>query len=226
MKPTCLIYALRDPRTKRVRYVGKSSKGIKRARRHLCPAIRIRPYHIYNWIRKLLSLGLKPTISVLEILPYNSTDDRLSQRERHWIRKLRAQGAKLTNSTTGGEGTRGFKHSLKSRRRMSAAKKGKPLSAEHRRHLQEAKVGWVISKETRIKISLAKRGVPKPPHIRRFLRDHNPMARRVRCVNDGKEYPTLKAASKAYGVAATNIGRVCKGRYYAPTIRGLSFLFV
>jgi hypothetical protein len=62
-----LIYALVDPRTKVIRYVGKSTSGLKRPKRHLQPWIleKEKQTRRVKWIKSLLSAGVTPEIEVL-----------------------------------------------------------------------------------------------------------------------------------------------------------------
>lgn len=91
------IYVLTDPRTGQPRYVGKTDNPKRRLAFHLrdkdvC--------HRTNWIKELVSLGLKPTLDIIEtVAPDASWEDR----ERYWIAQYRLMGYNLTNSTNGGD---------------------------------------------------------------------------------------------------------------------------
>ncbi len=95
-----LIYGLVDPRTKEVRYVGKSCSGLRRPQRHKHPS-EMASDHTYkgNWIRKLKSLGMDYIITVLEVF---GSPEPLAEVERRWIRELRNINGNLTNLTSGG----------------------------------------------------------------------------------------------------------------------------
>ena len=149
------IYALTDPRTEEVRYIGKTineplfrlGKHLEEARGDVCG-------YKNNWIRGLLLLGLEPGLSVLEIIFY---PESWQEREKWWIAFAREQQYRLTNVSGGGEAggyarteetkrkisiaNTGRKRTEKTRRRMSLAKKGKPgpkVSKEARRKISEA----------------------------------------------------------------------------------------
>lgn len=96
-----IIYALVDPRTSSARYVGMSTRGSARPEEHLWMAQNGEHTHKASWIRSLDKLGLAYGIEVLEEC---ETPEELPERERYWIKKLRAEGADLTNHTDGGEG--------------------------------------------------------------------------------------------------------------------------
>src|ERR1700690_2202204 len=99
-----LIYALTDPRSGDIRYVGRSSSGLTRPQQHLAPAgLAADTGHKANWIRELVRLGFKPGIVVLEHLADDCTEDALIAAEIRWIANYKPQG-RLTNMTDGGEG--------------------------------------------------------------------------------------------------------------------------
>lgn len=100
--------------------------------------------------------------------------------EKIFIHLHRKNGASLANSTSGGAGPNGYKHSEESRKKMSAALKGKkrPLesveatakahrgmkrSEETRRRIGAASRGRVHTEETKIKMSNSHKGRTKAP---------------------------------------------------------------
>lgn len=155
-----LIYGLQDPRNKRIRYIGQSCRGLRRPAEHLEPA-RLeaeKRTHCAKWIKSLLKIGLTYDVIVLE---YVVEAALLDAAEVRWIAHGFAAGWSLTNHTAGG-GIRGYKHTPRTPEtlaRMSAAQKGRTLTAEHREKLRTANLGKKTSKETREKQSLAHRGV-------------------------------------------------------------------
>lgn len=125
------IYGLRDPRDWRIRYIGRTAWPFaKRMSSHL----HVRnPRHYTrreNWIQKLISIGLKPTMEFLECVPGNGFES-----ERNWIAKFRNMGHELVNGNDGGTGVvMGHVQRKKrgpypehSRRKLSEANKGKPV---------------------------------------------------------------------------------------------------
>lgn len=103
------IYALKDPISNEIRYVGKTVGPLdKRLREHLHVAKRGRT-HRDNWIKSLLT---KPIIVLLE----ECEDFEWERREEYWIGQYRTR---LTNHTEGGEGASGYRHSQESRELMS-----------------------------------------------------------------------------------------------------------
>ena len=95
MKPS--IYALTDPRTGAVRYIGKANDPAKRLKGHMRDARR-RQTPVYAWINKLVRLGMAPGLLVLEA---DCADWRES--ERRLIAEARARGDRLLNVADGGD---------------------------------------------------------------------------------------------------------------------------
>lgn len=92
------IYGLVDPRDDLVKYVGKSLDPSKRLGGHIADTLKRsgRDTPKVAWIRKLISLNMRPTVVVLEKTARSCADNA----ERRWIASY--QG--LVNSTNGGEG--------------------------------------------------------------------------------------------------------------------------
>jgi hypothetical protein len=101
MTPKNIIYALADPLTHEIRYVGQSRQGLKRPKQHCQKWTSKHNTYCHNWIGSLQKQGLRPEIRILEKV--ESKED-LNEAEIKWIAALRAQGARLTNLTDGGGG--------------------------------------------------------------------------------------------------------------------------
>ena len=132
------IYALIDPRTNLVRYVGKSQNPATRLRRHIHEANKGNTTHKCCWIASLLHLNLKPILSILEVCEHAVWKER----EIYWIAFYRELGADLTNCKDGGDG---IEPTPEVRAKMSAARKGKVPANKNKR----------ASEETRAKLSAA-----------------------------------------------------------------------
>jgi len=111
------IYALCEPDTEHVRYVGKSNNPVLRLRRHIKNAKDGHQFHCPNWIRSVLRLGLKPTLKVLE----ECTVENWKEREVFWIEHFRNEGFDLTNCKEGGVGSN---PTLETRLKMRLARLG------------------------------------------------------------------------------------------------------
>jgi len=121
MEKQFLIYGLVDPDTKEIRYVGKSSYGLKRPKEHFKPSNYLKQKnHKAHWIKKLISEGKLPEIIVLKTA---ETEERLNQLEIETIKYYRDAGNALTNGTDGGEGSLGWVPNADNRKNMSEARK-------------------------------------------------------------------------------------------------------
>lgn len=99
-----IIYGLTDPDTQEVRYIGKSTSGMKRPMEHKKPCNLKVPSHKVNWIKQLISLNKQYGVIILESL---DIPENLDAREIYWIAEYKNRGVILTNSTDGGEGSLG-----------------------------------------------------------------------------------------------------------------------
>lgn len=164
------IYALKHPDTLEVRYVGKTVRSLsRRLGNHIANAKgNQHNKHLSNWILKILALGKRPLIELLEECEHSVWQEK----EKFWISKY----PNLINLTSGGDGCDGFihseatkeklriaklgyKHSEEFKRNMSKRLKGVPLTEEHKAHIGNANRGRKASLETKKKLSEAHKGI-------------------------------------------------------------------
>lgn len=172
---TTFIYALCEPHSRMVRYIGKADRPAYRFKQHLRQSVRAKT-HLGNWLRSLLSLGEKPALVVLREVP----DAHREIAEERYIRIARSLGMKLVNGTDGGDGChrpppetrakmgsgwRGKRRSEDSKEKMSTAKKGIPKTPEQNAANRAAQLGernhmfgQTHTPEACDKISAAKKG--------------------------------------------------------------------
>jgi hypothetical protein len=94
------IYALTDPVTDEVRYVGKADRVKERYLSHLREARSGKDSYKCNWIRQLINNGQTPKLIVLEEI----TQDEWKKAEIYYIEEFKRLGHNLTNLAKGGEG--------------------------------------------------------------------------------------------------------------------------
>lgn len=125
------IYALVDPYTKEIRYVGKTVKKISyRLSNHIYNAkVTKHNKHLSNWILKLLDKGKKPLIISLE----SCNESNWQEKEKYWIAKF----DNLINITEGGDGSVGYTHSIEVRKKISDAAKKRKCSEERKKQCSE-----------------------------------------------------------------------------------------
>jgi y4mF family transcriptional regulator len=93
----CIIYALVDPRTDEIRYVGKSVNGISRPKSHITFS---HNNLINEWVNELRDDNYLPEIRILESLENPS---QLIEKEKYWIGKLLEEGYDLLNLSSKNE---------------------------------------------------------------------------------------------------------------------------
>ena len=137
------IYALADPRTRAIRYVGKAVDARRRLREHLGSTRSSHNNHLLNWLRQLPQ---SPELLILARVPVGAWQEA----ERMWIQLLRDRGEPLTNRTPGGEGaSRGAK--------FPDRKSPPPRTEEYRRKLSTSLRGRIFSEAHRAALSRANR---------------------------------------------------------------------
>lgn len=170
------IYALRDPETLSIRYVGKTVDPKLRLRKH---CTRKENNYKFSWVTSLRERGLKPEMVILEELEVER-DEEWQPYEQKWILFMRSLGFCLTNLNSGGVGgarpceeTRkkmseshlNVRCTPETRAKISAAHKGVPKSESTRRKFSERMKGWRPSDETRKKMSENARRLMTPERI-------------------------------------------------------------
>lgn len=141
-RPTT-IYAVVDPRSSEVRYVGKTVSTIKlRLSQHLSSKAKS---HCGNWFRKMKHEGITPEMLVLETVPPNG---EWADAEIFWIANLKFMGADLVNASIGGEGGGlGCIVSAETRAKISAIHKGKIISEATRNKMSISSTGRKYTEE-------------------------------------------------------------------------------
>lgn len=152
---TTFIYALADPRTGRVRYVGKANDPEQRLAQHRHGDGR--NGHKNNWIRQLRRAGLCPVLHILQ-----ECADDWADRERYWIAYHRAAGEPLTNLTEGGEGASGRALSDDVKAQLSASAKAAWANLETRTR----QVAAMHSESSRARMSATHKATWEDPEHR------------------------------------------------------------
>jgi group I intron endonuclease len=187
MKEIVYIYALIDPTTNEVRYVGKSVNPKRRYYEH--KKLTDKNSHKSNWIKKLKSVGITPDLKILE----ECTMETWESREIYWI----SQYDNLTNGTIGGNDGR-FTPEVREKHRINNSGKnnpcyGKKWTEEERKTLSEARKKVKLTKEWKDNIG---KSLGHP------------------CEIDGVVYRSKQQASIILGLSDNTIARRLKNDKY------------
>jgi len=202
---TTYIYALADPETKEIRYIGKSFRVKERLMNHLNDSSKT---HKTNWIKSILKKGLRPELVILEEL---SDSEDWQAREIFWIKTAKESGWRLVNSTDGGDGVlnlsgegkermlqawKGRKHKPETLIKLSKASKGRRKTDAQKEAMREKMRGREILWGDKLKVALRKFDDEK---IKAVLEDLKTML--------GRD------VAKKYGVHRTTISKIKVGKY-------------
>lgn len=158
---TTFIYALCEPGTRTVRYIGKANTPEKRLKAHIISSVH-QKNHLGNWLRSLQSKNLVPEMIILREIVY----DKWQEAEERYIRIARGCGMKLVNSTNGGEGVTITPEILKKIVGKNTGKKRTPEQCAAIRNRQLGQNGPMFGKraslETRTKMSASHLGEKNP----------------------------------------------------------------
>lgn len=169
------IYALKDPFTNAIRYIGKSIRPRERLTNECNEQGNTYRCH---WIQKLLRQGVKPIQIILETLP---NDADWKERERYWIAVGKRLDWPLVNSTSGGDGVPdlppeirakisatwlGRKHRPESLKKIGAASKGRTHTEEYKQMMHDKMSVRVFTETHRRRLSLgARRFTPEQTEL-------------------------------------------------------------
>lgn len=90
------IYALTDPLTNEIRYIGKTRNV---ARRHTAHCNTKSKTHVSHWVQRLKERNLFPNMIVIES---GLSEMEWPEAEQFWIEYYKSYGARLANITKGG----------------------------------------------------------------------------------------------------------------------------
>lgn len=178
------MYALIDPRTRMIRYVGKSSSGWSRIDQHKNVRATDKTYRA-NWLRQLKTNNLAFEVTLLE---YCEDKHKLQAAEIWWIAYGRACDWPLTNVTDGQDGTHGWKWSAEHRAKMSGdnsptkrpevrakiSASRKLMSAEERSEISKRATERMNRPDVKARF-MGDNNFAKSPEVRAKISANNPM---------------------------------------------------
>ena len=143
---------------------------------------------------------------VFEIIDRAETIEELNQKEKYWIEYYSSMGENGYNVCEGGDNTIGYRHREDSKQKMSLAKKtayvgnGNPFYGKHH------------SEESRKKMSATRTGRVITDEWRKRISDGSVQKRKVRNIETGEIFNSIKEAAQKYSIVPTHITRVCRGK--------------
>lgn len=128
------------------------------------------------------------------------------------MRKKLSATNKGKKPTAAIEARKGCHHSDDTKKKLSALKKGKKRSSEIRKRISDGHKGHSVSQETRDKISKANTGHEVSQELKEKLAAIH--SKKVRCLETGEIFQSIKAAAEFYHIHGTSIIYVCKGKQH------------
>lgn len=200
------IYALLDPDTSLIRYIGKSIRPKERLQNHMNE----RSFcHRSHWLQSLKARGLVPEMVILEEI---KGECPWEEAERFWIARARSLGLPLTNNTNGGDGVEGLPE--ETRNRIASTWLGRKHKPESIEKMRAGRVGRKHSDESRRKLSIAQKGrviswIDKVAQSMRKLDDDQIQSIQAR-LEKGERGKDLAAE---FGVHRTTMSKIKLGTY-------------
>ena len=210
------IYALIDPTTDKIRYIGKSNNPKQRLLRHIKDVYKNISYK-NSWLRSLLSNSLYPELFILDEVSY----EEWQFWEQHYISLYKYYGYTLTNMTIGGESGNNNKESLlkmvhtrKSRNSYSKTDTQKENLSKKYRNNGNPFYNKKHSNESKYKIGSSAKN------------RNNKWC--VEIDNNGIIilWEQIEKAAKHYNINASSISKCCKGTYRNKTAAGKKWEYV
>jgi group I intron endonuclease len=190
-------------------YVGKTiaAKPIDRWYKHKSTArLKTTKNNTYQAVHKAMNkygfINFK--FEVIEVV--DGTKKAGLDREKFWIKELGTFGRNGYNLTAGGDGSSGWHHSDKAKRKMSKDRKGKRMGAEN------SFFGKKHSKETRAQMSKSQTG--KKQHLEVVLKRSKLTVKKVRAIRAKYatgNYTTRKLAD-TYGITISNVMYIVRNK--------------
>lgn len=180
------IYSLEDPISKEIKYIGQTTLSLeKRLNLHLYKKSNSIKK---NWIDKLKLEKLKPIIQIIDIVENNE-----EFWEQYYISLYKSWGFNLVNSTEGGKGIIGYKHTIFTKNVLKIANTGKIHSEEAKNKMKGRKLSTIT--KNRIGKAFSK-------SILQYDLEGNLI----------KEWNSIREASRKLKISVSNICMCCKGQ--------------
>ena len=210
-----IIYALQDPITFELRYIGKSGSGLSRPKAHTLPSYLSKDdTHKGRWIKQLINNGFKPIIKVIQNLNNHS---ELVQAEIYWIQYFKDLGCPLTNSTKGGIGRLGLPHTEETKKKIGLGQKNRKSYPRGKDHVC---FGRKLTDEFKTKISKATKLAMTNPEIKNKINKRGSKF----IDNHGNYYESTFDAQRKTGLCRDSIRDILDGK--KQSVKGYKFEYI
>lgn len=140
-----------------------------------------------------------------KIIDEAETIEELNEKEIFWIKKLNSMAPNGYNLCEGGDNTLGYTHREESKKKMSSLRKGSFKGEDNpffgKKHTsitkQRMREAWTEERKEQLRLMVKTR------------KQHTV---KVRNVDTGEVFDSVKKAAEKYNLKDTHISRVCKGK--------------
>ena len=142
----------------------------------------------------------------IDVLERVETVEELDEKEMHWINVYDSLVPKGYNQCYGGKTSVGYHHKKESKKKMSISKSNMYIGENNPFY------GKTHAEESKKKMSEARKGMNHltEEQVRALRESHHTV--KVRNIETGEVFDSIKEASEKYGLLPTHITRVCKGK--------------
>jgi len=229
----CFIYALCDPWTEEVRYIGKTKDITKRMYCHFDKRQLVAKTKKNEWLKSLIEKQQKPVIKILAAVWYCQWE----RHEQRYIAAFRSLGSRITNETDGGAGglipkIKGVPRTQEVKDKISRKHKGKTVSQEMRERIRKALTGYKHTEQAKknmlvglLKNWTGERGEKRRVAARKRLVEQlsKPIIQMTLTGEIIAQFKNARIACQQTGVGYKLISRVCKGQ--RKTAHGFTWKF-
>lgn len=141
-----------------------------------------------------------------ETIDTAETIEELNEKEMYWIKHYNTYEGEGYNACMGGENTKGYHHRDDSKAKMRLKKSQMYLGESNPFY------GKHHSEETRQRLSEKKKGMKLSDEWRQHISENSAKKVKVRNVETGEVFESIREAAQQYNITPTHITRVCRGR--------------
>lgn len=207
-----IIYKIQNIKSGKI-YIGQTKRSLeKRLQEH----IRNKRTPISKALRSVGSSGF-----IVTVIDHAHSHDELDEKERFWIKYYDCVVPNGYNICEGGEGVKGWHPTDEQKERLRLSHIGKGTGVDNPMFGKTGELnpfyGKKHTQEVRKKMS-------ERAKQRNVTYGRNPRARRVRCLNTGEIFDSVKEAAERYGLSRTGVNNCCTG--YRNSCNGFRWEYV